>query len=382
MADSIEAIPFDGHLVLVADERQIIVLNETARSIWEAIGSGATPADVAQCFVERFGLAPEHARADVEAALADWRARGLIGASPAREAWVPPPPEGDTAAPTDFDLDRVYALCGRPIRFRFQDPELATLIDPLLAPSETSAAPQEIVALYRDDRDHVRVANGVEIGRSPLAEEVLGLAVGWLLEASYPRARWLAMFHAGAVADQDHAIVLAAASGSGKSTLTAALVHSGLRYLSDDVVPLDGRTLRIMPVPFAVSIKEGSWPVLAGRFPELERLPTHQDRRPRRYLDLSRHAHDGVRSIPVKVLLFPHYRSAGPTRLQQLGPAQALERLLEARLWICLDRRELSMTLDWLMGMPSYAMEYSSIDDAVSTVKELSLEIKGQVRSS
>ena len=57
-------------------------------------------------------------------------------------------------------------------------------------------------------------------------------------------------------------------SGSGKSTLTAALVHAGLRYFSDDVVPLD-HGLRIRPMPLGISLKEGSWPVLAARYPEL-----------------------------------------------------------------------------------------------------------------
>jgi hypothetical protein len=162
-------------------------------------------------------------------------------------------------------------------------------------------------------------------------------------------------------------------SGSGKSTLTAALVHSGLRYLSDDVVPLDGATSRVLPVPLASSLKPGSWPVLTPKFPDLDRLPTHRDGdRERRYLDLSAHGpaidEDGV---AVQALVFPQYQPKGLPQLEALGPGEALERILQAHCWISLERANLAMTLQFLLEVPSYILRYGSLDDAILMVQEL-----------
>jgi hypothetical protein len=181
------------------------------------------------------------------------------------------------------------------------------------------------------------------------------------------------VLHAGAVASRQHAIVMPAVSGSGKSTLTAALVASGLAYLSDDVVPLDGRTLGVLPVPLASSLKQGSWSVLAARFSDLDRLPTHCDGgRARRYLDLSARARGVAEGgVPVRALLFPRYRPSAATRLQTLSPGQALERILQARCWISLDRLDLAKTLQWARGTPAYGMEFRSVDDAISLTHEL-----------
>jgi hypothetical protein len=285
----------------------------------------------------------------------------------------PPGPRVPSRTPPgDFALDHVYALCGHPVRFRFQDLDVASLFCPLLSPSEASGAvASEVIDLYRDGTDHVIAANGTEIGRCCSAEEMLELALGRVLEVSYPSARWLAMFHAGVVADDHHAIVLPGASGNGKSTLTAALVHTGFRYLSDDVAPLDGRTLHVMPVPFAVSLKQGSWQVVAPWFPDLERVPTLSDgRRERRYLDMSTRGNAGA-GAPVRALVFPEHRSSGPTRMERIRPGEALGSLLQAGGWLSLDREDLSGTLGWLMTTPAYTLTFSSADEACALVAGL-----------
>jgi Coenzyme PQQ synthesis protein D (PqqD) len=355
LPDRVEAIPFDGHLVLIRGEREIIVLNEAARLIWQAMAEGAAAADVARDIAEGFGVSLARARADVATALADWRARGLIGAGSSAQRSAPKQSGASRPPLTDVAVKCTYALCGHPVRFRFQDPDVEGLVRPLLSPSEVGgAAAGEVLDLYRDGAEHVIAANGAEIGRSRLAEEVLGLAIGRVLEVSYPDARWLAVFHAGAVANRHHAIVMPGGSGSGKSTLTAALVHAGHRYLSDDIVPLDGRTGRVLPVPLASSLKRGSWPVLAARFSDLEGLPTYRDGgRERRYLDLSTGARAPAEGgVPVQAMVFPQYQPVGPTQLEALRLGQALEWILQARCWISLDRDDVGDTLQGLRDTP------------------------------
>lgn len=68
LQDQVEAISFDGHLVLVRGEHEIMVLNETARLIWDEIAAGVAAADVARGIAARFGVPSERARVDVETA--------------------------------------------------------------------------------------------------------------------------------------------------------------------------------------------------------------------------------------------------------------------------------------------------------------------------
>ena len=134
MADRVEAVPFDRHLVLVRDEHELIVLNETARLIWDEIIGGAAVADVARGIAGRFGVPPERAREDVETVLADWRVRGLVGRRTSGGPAAPQRSGANLPPPLRFATDRTYALCGHPVRFRCQDADAEGLIRPLLSP--------------------------------------------------------------------------------------------------------------------------------------------------------------------------------------------------------------------------------------------------------
>jgi hypothetical protein len=52
------------------------------------------------------------------------------------------------------------------------------------------------------------------------------------------------------------AILLVAASGNGKSITAWALLHHGFRYVSDELAPVDPRTLKVHPYPRALYLKE------------------------------------------------------------------------------------------------------------------------------
>jgi hypothetical protein len=62
--------------------------------------------------------------------------------------------------------------------------------------------------------------------------------------------------HAAVLAFRDHAVALVAPSGFGKSTTTWALLHHGFEYLSDEIAPIEPRTLRVLPFPRALCLKK------------------------------------------------------------------------------------------------------------------------------
>jgi len=67
--------------------------------------------------------------------------------------------------------------------------------------------------------------------------------------------RDLYFVHAAALEISGNGILLVAPSGQGKSTLTWGLLHHGFRYLSDELAPLDLRTMKVAPYPHALCLK-------------------------------------------------------------------------------------------------------------------------------
>jgi hypothetical protein len=61
--------------------------------------------------------------------------------------------------------------------------------------------------------------------------------------------------HAAALEFAGNGILLVAPSGQGKSTVTWGLLHHGFRYLSDELAPLDLRTMKVAPYPHALCLK-------------------------------------------------------------------------------------------------------------------------------
>jgi hypothetical protein len=369
-ADDVEQLDFEGRSILIHCRRQaLLVLNGTASLIWQELRAGSVPDDIARRLAEGFEVPLARVAHDVQAILSTWQEAGLIGETPG--------PPADAAATPDLPPQlpvsaRTYALCGRPIRFEFGDRSLEAVIHPLFAPAEVEdGGAGDTISLRVCGESYQIAVNGGRPEQRPDIEQALGAAIVHVLDLSYPEARWLAIVHAGAVAGRNGALVLPGVSGSGKSTLTAALVRVGLGYLSDDIAPLDGRTGRVLPVPFALSAKEGSWTVLRRAYPELSGLPVHSDDMRRwRYLDLASERAP-LSGCPLRAIVFPRYRAGAETSLTALAPLDALEGLVQARCWISLERADVEALLDLLGTLPVHRLDYGSLDAAVSTCLEL-----------
>ncbi len=105
-----------------------------------------------------------------------------------------------------------------------------------------------------------------------------GSAVDWLVWDVNRLAAELSgehlLFHAGGLEASGCGILVPAATGSGKSTLTAGLARAGLGYLSDELVALQLDAVgpgpgRLLPYPKPITVKQGSFSVLADLKPEM-----------------------------------------------------------------------------------------------------------------
>ena len=134
-------------------------------------------------------------------------------------------------------------------------------------------------------------------------------------------------FHAGAVARDGRAVLIAGSSGKGKSTLTAALVQRGWSYLTDEVAVVRLEDHRILPYPKALDLDEGSRKLLRIRQATVDLgarkqkvLPTVLGRVSRGATPVLVVLLDGTESRPVR----------GRAPLERLTPSEALVALIAA----------------------------------------------------
>ena len=122
-------------------------------------------------------------------------------------------------------------------------------------------------------------------------------------------ARRRVFVHAGVVGWRGRAIILPGRSFSGKTTLVASLLRAGATYYSDEFAVLDARG-RVYPFPKPLSIREGS--TGGARKCSAESFGSRQ----------------GVKPLPVGLIVLPRYRPGARWRPRRLSPGQGLLALL------------------------------------------------------
>jgi len=164
---------------------------------------------------------------------------------------------------------------------------------------------------------------------------------------------------------------LPATAESGKTTLTATLVARGYRLFSDEVTSLDYEG-QAHPLPFCMNIKEGSWPVLAADYPELQNRETHKrfDGQNIRFLP-PKNMHTGRQK--ASHIVFPRYTPGAATTLTPLSAKEALARIKDASYQVQynMDERKFEKILQNLIALPKYELLYSDRDEAVRAIDGL-----------
>ena len=132
----------------------------------------------------------------------------------------------------------------------------------------------------------------------------------------------LFFLHAAAIILEGRACLLTAESGGGKSTTAWGMLHHGFEYLTDELSPVDIRSMRVFPYPHAIGLKR--------RPPDSYPLPPS-------VLDLGRTIHIPVNALPCRTVSEPcplaavfvlKYRPdlAAP-EVRAVGPAEAAARI-------------------------------------------------------
>jgi hypothetical protein len=361
--------PFGEALVLArADLQGLFLLNYTSRLIWSATNQGVPVHSLAQQFSVDFNIPVSHAAHDIQATLDSW-STGLFSRFSS-----PITPDVHTLTPSlNFRPCFVgdYLLSGKQFRLEVADREFAEEISPRLAHLQSDTQiPGVTIQVARLDGRLKLFNNGVFFAEELEVNAARAVLLQELAQAAQPDADWLTILHAGACGTDTACVVMPADTNVGKTTLTAALMHSGLQFFSDDSAAFDRHTMRVAPMPFALMIREGSWPVLASRFPELASAPV-LERNGCNVRFLAPPNSQPSAGVPAKCLLFIEFKPGAATVLEPLTPFESLLRLQKSGFWVAHDRDSIGTFLSWLQSIPAYQAVYSDLDEATALVHRL-----------
>ena len=361
-------IPFDGGSLVAADDQRLLVLNRAASEIWDALDAGWSPRELARTLSSRQDLDIEQLDREI-GAIASARdghraeAPVLAGAEETLAA-------GD---PT-WSARWRCRIRGLNIGFYVEEARRARALRPLLAHLECGDGPESLRIEVRnlggarslvcvDGRPRAEIHG--EVG---LRDTVHAAIIGHL----WPGRAVSPLIHGGAVALRGKGICLPAFAGSGKTTLIAWLAGRGFRYLADDMCPVD-RSGQIIPWPVPLNVKEGSWAALSPLYPDLAQGQQLTTSKGRSTLIVPASEVWQADPISLRLLIFPRFEPGSGTGVEALSPFMALERLVEAGMWLGhpLTDQNVRAFLAWLETVPAYALTYGRLEEAEAALRGL-----------
>ncbi|CAL2085425.1 hypothetical protein [Tenacibaculum sp. 190524A02b] len=186
-----------------------------------------------------------------------------------------------------------------------------------------------------------------------------------------PEDKWMGIFHASAVSDNNKSMLFLGDSGNGKSTSLALLQANGFTCLADDFVPVLAKTNEVYSFPSAISIKKNSVPVLLSMYPELATTAEYHFKALNkivRYLppknnDYSQHK-------KCTSLVFIKYVPESDIQINQISSLNAFEKLVPDS-WLSPHAENAKAFLDWFENLTCYKLTYSDNKKMIDTVTKL-----------
>lgn len=375
----------DGAILFCEGQQKLFAMNATAALTWLGIEEHKDESAIAQDLAAAFNSSTQLIQPDIERLIAQWWSDGLLaGSEDLRQAGTRPPADQlpSVAAPPpprSWHSQRRYCLLDTAFKIAYSDTEQESWVRPVLAHLESQRA-----ASHHSELQVVRRGDGLLILRhgSPevFASNLEGLAPAikaYMLRSSLNNYPYLFQIHAGVVERAGTCLLLPGVAGSGKSSLTAALVHAGWRYLSDETAPMEENALHIRPVPLALASKTGGWEIMETYFPGIRNLHVHvrEDAKRVRYLTppSASIAADRPEGYSVRHIVFPRYDPHARTALSPLSKVETIGRLLPECLSLPrqLDQAKVAKLVDWAEDIDGHALPYSDLGEAVNLIKKL-----------
>ncbi|HSM40032.1 MAG TPA: hypothetical protein VK862_04730, partial [Afifellaceae bacterium] len=126
----------------------------------------------------------------------------------------------------------------------------------------------------------------------------------------------------------------------------------------------------VLPVPFAISVKEGSWPVLEPLFEGFGRLEVLTSRGMKvRYLAPAM-AETG-RTIRPVLIVFPQFSESGPAVAEALAEAAVADALIETGTDLTATPGALAEFAALASTVAGYRIGYATLGEGIELVRSL-----------
>ncbi|MGC0393394.1 hypothetical protein ACVIU7_005987 [Bradyrhizobium liaoningense] len=301
---------FDGQPVLFsATGQKIYQLDQVGGFIWCRLAQGASLAAVYH-ELSTLDIVEPVARQFVRQAISAWIDRGLL--------------DVDRRTSTNCAFS---AILGRHrINIRAESRDLLQRLVSLFCASDNVDGQGDITveAMMLDDDV---LFGGIDAGIHRCGIEALAPTIKAHLTDRLIRSdRSVFALHAASLAKNGAALLLCGEAGAGKSTLTLQLMDAGFQYSGDDVVLIEGDGTAC-GIPFALTLKEGSWEWLSALRSDWDGV-THRraDGAHVRYLQVS-NAYNG--SLSVSWIIFLNRVASGSPKLTALNQLDSMKWLIE-----------------------------------------------------
>jgi hypothetical protein len=395
-------LTLDDDVVVFSEEAQCLFgLNASAAYVVRELQHGIASEVIAGRFASEGIANSEDSVRWVGTTIEALRAHGLVLGSTAAPLVTPNSQAEDQRhaalaasmppyTPVKSPIERWYGLLGTRALIRFALSEQASWVDAAIGHLKASENEKPTVTLdihAENSTDNEVVSHiyrdGKPTGKATALNRIGPMVKGALWQSAVNAHDFFFNLHAGVVERNGECILLPAAAGSGKSSLTAALVHRGYQYFSDEVALIEPGSFRVCPVPLALCTKSTGWDIIASYYPEVLSLPIHErmDGKLVRYLasparSSSAHKDGGA----VSHIIFPQYKAGVSTQLSAVPRIEAIRRLMEECLALRkrLDETNVRALTSWISQIDCYELTFSSLDDAVTLVQQIS----GSSRSS
>lgn len=361
----------------------LVLLNSTARLIWEMLAAKQPANAIAGELSSRFGISREKAHGDVDSVLRLWNAKQFPLSSPSEEECPPYASEGNPPLdPVSLEKDRQalsrhsYRLSGIPFSISFHSADIESIIQCVLGHLENTGPDDSRChfEVFIENDSYCLKKDGIEVGRETSPHSLRHILIFEIAKASYPDLEWLIFLHAGAVNDGNRCVVLPGLPVCGKSTLTATLIQKGFGYSAEDIVPLSRRDGRVAPVPTRLCLREGGWQAFSREYPGVQALPGGSRwGKTVRYLTPPKTVDGKPHSLPVHCLVFPEYTPGQSAKISPLSSEETLMRLIQTGAWFraALDATLIEELLHWIRKTPAYQLHYENLKEAVVEIDNL-----------
>jgi hypothetical protein len=190
--------------------------------------------------------------------------------------------------------------------------------------------PRVAVALHEQREDSFSITGAGDPAENLSREEALSFLLERVIQALIVDVTSAPMLHAGAVARNGQAVIVAGPTGAGKTSVTAWLIDRGFQYITDELVTLVNGDAQIVGLPRAMIVKgHGSECVRnLSTFNNAISVCVGAD------LAVGLPLNSVAKDVPTPcgLIVMPRYVEDGELRIESLGPAQAALQLMTCNL--------------------------------------------------